>query len=59
MWGKCGGEKKNENDLMRITNKIIGRGCEKEKARGTERRRESDEERGVKRKREFEREGER
>ena len=38
---------------------MIGRGCEKERAGGTERRRESDEKRGVKRKREFEREGER
>ena len=66
MWRKCGGEKKNENDLMRIKkgtgrarNRMIGRGCEQERAGGVERRRENDEERGVKRKREFEREGER
>ena len=38
---------------------MIVRGCEKERAGGTERRRESDEEKVVKRKREFGREGER
>ena len=33
----------------RARNRMIGRGCEKERAGGVERRRESDEERGVKR----------